>query len=70
MTNRLNDRCQFGSPELVSKRLARLGFRLNIFFLLAELQAIHTFNRATYTLFASINPSNLQSDIKVQFACW
>ena len=48
-------------------RSARLGARLNIFFLFPldrTKQAIHTFNRATYTLFASINPSDFKSDRK------
>ena len=45
-------------------RLARLGARLNIFFLFPldrTKQAIHAINRATYTRFASINPSDIKS---------
>ena len=45
--------------------LAPLGARLNIFFLFPldrTKQAIHAINRATYTLFASINPSDIKSE--------
>ena len=43
-------------------KLARLGARISIFFLLATQQAIHTINRANTLFFTSINPSDIKSD--------
>ena len=57
--------CKTGKLELAPIRLAWLGARMSICFVFSvdrTKQAIHTLTRATYTLFASIHSSDIQSD--------